>query len=187
MTKQNRKIFVISDLHFGHKNILKHRTQFKTLEEHDNHIIDNWNRVVKPEDKVYVLGDVAWKKSDLAKIAKLNGTKVLVAGNHDWHRTKDYLSIKIDGEVVPLFKNVRGLFYYDALAVWLSHAPIHPDHLRGRKNIHGHLHDEVVERKNFFLGMLGVIGAYFTPDDRYINVSCEQVNYTPVEIKELMK
>ena len=54
------KIFVVSDLHFQHKNILlleKERYSFSSLTEHDNALINNWNSVVNPEDVVFVLGD----------------------------------------------------------------------------------------------------------------------------------
>ena len=56
------KTFVISDLHLGHKNIIKLCDRpFKSLEEMDNVIINNWNKVVTDEDIVYVLGDFAYK------------------------------------------------------------------------------------------------------------------------------
>lgn len=162
------KEFVISDLHLGHEGILKYRTQFKTIEEHDNFIIDNWNKVVTPQDKVYVLGDVCWKKKDLEKIKLLSGKKILIAGNHDILGAKNYLKV---------FKDIRGLWKKGDY--WLSHAPIHSRELRDCKNIHGHLHNKKValfvdwktkEQYN---------------DNNYINVCCECVDYTPVEIKEL--
>lgn len=166
------KEFVISDLHFGHEGILKYRTQFKTIEEHDNFIINNWNKVVTPQDKVYVLGDVCWKKKDLEKIKLLNGKKILIAGNHDILGAKNYLKV---------FKDIRGLWKKGNY--WLSHAPLHPDHLRNRKNIHGHLHDLEIEERLYFDYVKDEMVT--SKDTRYINVSCEQVNYTPVEIKEL--
>lgn len=159
------KEFVISDLHLGHKGILKYRTQFKTIEEHDNFIIDNWNKIVTPQDKVYVLGDVCWKKKDLEKIKLLKGKKILIAGNHDILGAKNYLKV---------FKDIRGLWRKDG--VWLSHAPIHSRELRDCKNIHGHLHNKKVKELTWY-GL--------DIDDNYINVCCECVDYTPVEIKEL--
>lgn len=165
------KEFVISDLHLGHEGILKYRNQFKTIEEHDNFIIDNWNKVVTPQDKVYVLGDVCWKKKDLEKIKLLNGKKILIAGNHDILGAKNYLKV---------FKDIRGLWKKGNY--WLSHAPIHKDSLRDCKNIHGHLHSKKVGSE-----LLKGVGKYMydTLDYDYINVCCECVDYTPVEIKEL--
>lgn len=165
------KEFVISDLHLGHDGILKYRTQFKTIEEHDNFIIDNWNKVVTPQDKVYVLGDACWKKKDLEKIKLLSGKKILIAGNHDILGAKNYLKV---------FKDIRGLWKKGDY--WLSHAPVHKDSLRGSKNIHGHLHSKrVMNPYNEY----SCYDDHLEPDNRYINVSCEQINYTPIEVKEL--
>ena len=82
------EIFFTSDLHFGHKNLLKFTKPrpFTTIEEHDQTIIDNWNSVVNQDDTVYVLGDIAMgmdpdKLEDYLK--KLNGHKRLILGNHD--------------------------------------------------------------------------------------------------------
>ena len=53
------KTFVISDPHFGHKNIINYcRPEFSSTEEMDGLIIKNWNKVVNPEDVVFVLGDL---------------------------------------------------------------------------------------------------------------------------------
>ncbi len=61
---------------------------------------------------------------------------------------------------------VAGMIKYNNKA-WLTHCPMHPIELRGLINIHGHIHDE----------QLG---------EGYVNVSCEQVDYTPVLIDELI-
>lgn len=53
--------YFISDLHFGHKNILKFDNRpFLNIEQHDKAIIENWNNVVGEDDDVYVLGDISW-------------------------------------------------------------------------------------------------------------------------------
>lgn len=85
------KTWVISDTHFGHANILTFRDSsgdlirpgFKNIDEHDQLIIDNWNSVVKPEDRVYHLGDVAIPRRGLKFLYALNGRKALIGGNHD--------------------------------------------------------------------------------------------------------
>lgn len=98
--------FFTSDMHFGHKKVAGLRGFGQTPEgvrRHDEAIIANWNSVVSPGDTVFVLGDVAMPSTfDDAKasIARLNGTKVLVAGNHDmcsgtfvdgWRHVADYM------------------------------------------------------------------------------------------------
>ena len=85
--------FLISDTHFGHKNILSFkrndgtslRPAFNSIEEHDEFLIDNWNKVVSPTDKIYHLGDVGfYNVSKLLEVmSRLNGRKVLIKGNHD--------------------------------------------------------------------------------------------------------
>ena len=93
-------IFLTSDLHFGHRNILhigKGRP-FKTIEEHDKALIDNWNSIVKSGDLVYVLGDFSIEHT-IDKIreplSKLVGQKILILGNHD--RKKIHLQLKNEG------------------------------------------------------------------------------------------
>ena len=81
------KIFFTSDLHFGHKNILKFTKPrpFATIEEHDQAIINNWNSVVNRDDTVYVLGDIAMNMDpDVLEnhLECLNGHKRLILGNH---------------------------------------------------------------------------------------------------------
>lgn len=154
------KLYVISDLHLGHKNIVKFSPQrgCKTIEEHDAWIISQWNSIVTKKDVVIVLGDVALSKEGLTKVAQLNGTKHLVFGNHDKFALNDYLKY---------FGKVHG--FYKKSGVWLSHAPIHPQSLRDLKNVHGHMHSNC-------------IGG----DKRYICVSVEHLNGKPVELKTLL-
>lgn len=60
MTKKN-KIFFTADLHLYHTNIIKHCNRpFETIEEMNNVLVDNWNKVVGPKDTIYILGDFVW-------------------------------------------------------------------------------------------------------------------------------
>ena len=74
----------ISDLHFGHKNLLKFTKPrpFTTIEEHDQTIIDNWNSVVKPNDIVFHLGDFMFGNINRfwEYRSRLNGKIYLVHG-----------------------------------------------------------------------------------------------------------
>ena len=89
-----RDIWVISDTHFDHANILtftdkvgKQTRNFDDVNHMNEHMIDRWNSVVKPGDKVYHLGDVLFgtrKEEWMNKnFPRLNGQKRLVVGNHD--------------------------------------------------------------------------------------------------------
>src|SRR6056300_578004 len=97
--------FFISDTHFDHANILtftdyagKPVREFDSVEAMNEAMIERWNAVVKPGDTVYHLGDVAIAKRGLTHLARLNGRKILVKGNHDIFKLKDY---------VEHFKDIR--------------------------------------------------------------------------------
>lgn len=157
--------FLISDTHFGHAGILtfkdehhnRIRPQFSTVEEMDEHMVERWNSVVRVQDKVYHLGDVAMRKAQLPIISRLNGHKSLVMGNHDIFDAKEYLR---------WFKNVRGIKVFD------NHVFTHMPVLRtGRfhANIHGHLHEREVG------------------DLWWFNVSVERIDYTPAAWEDIKK
>jgi calcineurin-like phosphoesterase family protein len=158
------KTFLIGDTHFGHANILTFKKQdgsllrnFHNIWEHDEFIIECWNKVVSPIDKVYHLGDVGFKNwTSLDNIlSRLNGTKILIKGNHDGHKLSQYQQY---------FKDIRGSHILDKCI--LTHIPIHPESLtRWKANLHGHVHS------NSLL------------DKRYINLSVEVINYTPIDFE----
>jgi calcineurin-like phosphoesterase family protein len=116
----DKKIWISSDLHLGHANIIKYcpdSRPFSNAEEMDNQIITNWNSVVGKDDYVYILGDVAFCNANKAKekLDSMNGLKVLVAGNHD-HKLKtqepfiscfkfitDYMEVKFEDTNIVMF------------------------------------------------------------------------------------
>lgn len=160
-------IFLCSDHHFGHSNILTFTTDtgarvrdFESVEQMDETMVENHNRVVSTKDKVYFLGDVAFNNKNLSTLARLNGEKVLIKGNHDILKLNEYHKY---------FKDVRGVHQFSGLI--FSHIPIHPDSLsRWGCNIHGHLHTYQVKLND-------------KPDPRYLNVAMEQINYTPITLE----
>lgn len=156
------KKYIISDLHLGHKNILKYSDGFRsgtTSEEHDQWIIDQWNSVVTKRDLVYVLGDVAMNLEALSKVKKLKGNKILIRGNHDVYNTKVYLEY---------FQEVYGMLHHKGV-FWMTHAPMHPIELRGRFNLHGHVHQNSI------------------PDSNYINCCVEMSNGVPQSLDDLLE
>lgn len=162
------KTFIISDTHFNHTKILTFTDYegnkvrpFETVEEMDETLIDNWNKTVSVNDKVYHLGDVVINRRSLSLLDRLNGRKVLIRGNHDIWDTKDFLKY---------FTNIHGTYKLDKYI--LSHVPIHPDSipLWCLCNIHGHLHNNRVKLNN-------------EVDKRYFNASVELNNYTPIDFE----
>ena len=164
----------IADLHLGHVNMAVKRG-FASVEEHDAHIIAQWNSVVAKRDVTYILGDVTMeKKAPYALLDRLNGRKHVVMGNHDRRQDVAALLEHVD--------SVAGMVQYKGLI--LTHCPIHPMELDYRfpKNIHGHIHDNQVMIEQFEYG-------YKTntiPDQRFICVSCERVDYVPRTLEELL-
>lgn len=176
--------FFIGDTHFGHKNIIKFEATkgfrpFDTIEEHNEEIIKRWNSVVKNHDTVWHLGDVAFGKESLELVKRLNGQKRLIAGNHDGYGTLKYLEAG--------FLSVRGAWVIDGFL--LTHIPVHPQQLQregfNKGNIHGHLHAShvMMTLPDPADSMLEI----HVRDSRYINVSCEQINLTPVPLSWINK
>lgn len=181
------EIFLISDTHFSHKGILEFNAKsgrgkerpFESVEEMDEILVQNWNSVVKPEDKVYHLGDVSIPRKGLKHLARCNGKKRLIKGNHDIFRVRDY---------AEYFEDIRA--YHTLEKFVLSHIPLHPTFVeeRWKGNIHGHLHSDSVVALHKWCGD-DKEGYWQEPvyDRRYLCVSVEQINYTPISFEEAKK
>ena len=116
-----QKIWFTSDTHFGHKNILRFcKRPWDTVEEMDEGLIQNWNRIVGKDDIVFHLGDFAfapnsqWKKL----IDRLNGHIHLILGNHDVTRWPG-------DKIMELFDGVyqQMILKIDERTVYLNHYP----------------------------------------------------------------
>lgn len=136
--------FFTSDIHFGHKNILKYQPKrpWNTLEDMRERLIQNWNDVVGINDEVYIVGDFAFlpPTKQIEILQRLNGKKYLIRGNHDevendelaaefvWIKDYHELSLHMGGE----HKQKICMSHY-AMRVWnKSH--------HGAWNIYGHSH-----------------------------------------------
>lgn len=154
-------VWFISDIHAGHKNIHNFRKEFESEEQHYELVKRNYHKVVTKRDKVFFLGDIAFTQERLEDIGKWVGErKVLIAGNH----CTDSISMK---EIVKHFDEVYSLKKYKEF--WLSHAPIHPMELRGKLNVHGHMHYQKID------------------DGRYLNVCLEHTDYYPIDLNEVRR
>jgi calcineurin-like phosphoesterase family protein len=133
-------VLFCSDLHFGHNNIGKFRDTFVSSEEENRKLIcQEWKAKVTKRDVVYVLGDACFTLETIGEFAVLPGRKILLRGNHDDLPTQIYLKY---------FDDMFGLLKYKEF--WLSHAPIHPEELRGKVNLHGHVHYSTLPDKRYF-------------------------------------
>lgn len=165
-------VFYTADPHFSHENICKFTRHDGTklrhwndVNEMDEQLILNWNSVVKKDDKVYVLGDVTFKNKHLdAIMPRLNGRKCLVMGNHDICKVSQYMKY---------FYDLRAYDQVDRFIV--SHVPIHSESIgKFKGNIHGHLHYRSVMLNENEI------------DKRYLCVSVEHTNYTPISREDML-
>jgi calcineurin-like phosphoesterase family protein len=165
------KIWVISDTHFGHENIIKYCNRpFASAKEMDEALIDNWNSTITdPAAHVYHLGDVAMRKAGLHNVQKLNGHKRLIPGNHDPFDVEDYLACGFEKVMGMRVTDEKG---FGMAGIIMTHIPIHRASLgRFKANVHGHIHNN----QGLDFGW------------PYINVSVEVIGYKPIELDEIIE
>ena len=175
--------FLISDTHFGHEKtctVFKREDgsplrPFASAEEMDEFMVKAWNDRVRPNDKVYHLGDVVINRKFLHILGRLNGDKVLIRGNHDIFKLEDYTAY---------FRDVRG---YDVKnGMILSHIPVHVESLaRFGTNIHGHLHANRVMKMRGVDSKTGEVLYSTEIDPRYHCVCVEHTDYAPISLEEV--
>lgn len=161
-----KRVFVISDTHFGHEKIIQYCGRpFANADLMDEAMLTYWNETVGDDDIVYHLGDVYFHKSP-SFLHNLKGRKRLCLGNHD--RGKDQVLHKI-------FEKIELLYRMPELGCFLSHMPLLDRGLHlssGEKieltSVHGHIHHREA------------------PSVDHINVSVEWTDYRPVELESLL-
>lgn len=161
-----KTIWFLSDHHLGHENILtfkradgsQYRPEFGSIAEMHEALVERHNSVVRDRDHVYFMGDVAMKLTDEVKgiLNRMRGRKRLIRGNHDVAKTRSYTALG--------FEEIHALRVLGD--VIFTHIPIHPMCINSRwlGNAHGHVHYNTLS------------------DPRYLNLSCEVQDYTPVSL-----
>ncbi len=177
-------VFLVSDTHFGHAGVCRFlRDDGSKLRpwddpnEMDEEMVKRWNETVRPNDKVYHLGDVVINRKALATLSRLNGDKVLIKGNHDIFRLEEY---------TPYFRDIRG--YHVMNGMILSHIPMHEESLaRFGTNIHGHLHYNRVKKMRGY--DVKTMTALYSDeiDPRYHCVCVEHTDYRPILFEDVIK
>ncbi len=170
-------VFLVSDTHFGHAGVCRFLRDDGTKlrpwdnsDEMDEYMVKAWNETVRPNDKVYHLGDVVINRKSLSIMHRLNGDKVLIRGNHDIFKDEDYRQH---------FRELRA--YHVMNGMILSHIPIHTESLgRFGVNIHGHLHYNRVKIQKH-------AGATPVIDPRYHCVCVEQTDFRPILFEDVIK
>ncbi|MBR0439777.1 MAG: metallophosphoesterase [Bacilli bacterium] len=164
------KRFLIADLHFGHENVIKYTSRpFVNAEEMNQRLIEFWNSVVGNDDLVYVLGDFTLsRKMNVIKnlVNLLNGKKILIMGNHDTRKPKDYVECGFEVATKKPIMVEPGAI--------LMHEPFENSSLIASNYIYffGHVH------------------ANKTLMDEYPNCMCvsvERIDYKPINLDECIK
>lgn len=164
-----KPFWLISDTHFYHTKLFFEfglRKEFKSTEEVNKLMFDNWNNTVTDEDYIFFLGDFVIgceNKYETAQIIynSLNGKKIFLKGNHD-EKLKKYTKIPVIEESLEIL--------YNGKRILLNHKPIWD--FKQDLMICGHIHNSEENQKlksNMF------------------NVSVEMINYTPIHIDEIFK
>jgi calcineurin-like phosphoesterase family protein len=142
----------------------------------DEFMVAAWNDRVRPNDKVYHLGDVVINRRALSTMSRLNGDKVLIRGNHDIFKDTDYREH---------FRELRA--YHVMNGMILSHIPVHEASLgRFGVNIHGHLHGSRVKKVRGFDVKTGTMLYSNENDVRYHCVCVEQTDFAPILLEDVV-
>lgn len=167
--------YYISDMHLGHKNVIKFDGRpFENIEEMNEILIERWNAKVKDEDDVWILGDFCYRsdKDPSFYLKRLKGKKHLVIGNHDKVTVKS-------GSVLRYFESVERLQHIKdgEHNVILCHFPLATWNAirRGSFHVYGHIHND---REEVF--------GFMKNQERALNAGCMINNYEPVTLAELI-
>jgi len=170
--KQGQRIFVVSDTHFDHANIIdycnrpfRRPNKSRDVESMNRTLVNNWNHTVSPNDIVYFLGDLAFGRGSRPPgywLRRLNGRKIMIRGSHDRH---------IRGA-----RNVHVL-NYNGIRFLLVHDPNDVRNWNGWV-IHGHKHRDK-------RGNCPVRYPFINGHNKTVNVNVELTGYKPVNLDYL--
>ncbi len=154
-------IYFTSDLHLKddrpHKLLNRRLVEDRT--DWDNILRDKWNAIVKPEDTVYILGDIGRTNGDISFVGQLNGEKILIKGNHDNAGNLVYQRYFSEIHQNLLLEDVL------SVPVYCTHKPC--DYKPGMFNLVGHVHDTWKHKRNM------------------INVGIENWGLAPISVDQL--
>lgn len=173
----SKEIWFWSDLHLGHSNMYKFTNYDGTpcrpwnpeqMEEAEEYMIQEYNKLVKPEDTVYNLGDVGSRTDRISYFMDrlVKSRRILIMGNHD-----NKIGHKFLGKY---FNEIRGCYNLENYI--MTHIPISSGSKgRFRRNICGHTHSNFITINNE-----GKI-----KDPWYKNVCVEVIGYRPINFSEI--
>lgn len=164
----NRNIWVWSDTHFGHKNIIKYCDRpYPTVELMNACLLGNYKNVVQPNDIVIFGGDVGFMTEPKINeiLDQMPGYKIQIVGNHDIHRDGKLYDLNFDERYLCMVLDV--VDHDTEYQLLFTHYPM-TNVPAGCVNVHGHIHQHTLDPWN-------------------INVSVEHTNYAPLNLKVVME
>lgn len=168
--------FYIADMHLGHENVIPFDNRpFRSVNEMNRALIDNWNRKVGQEDDVYIIGDFSYRSETdpVWYLEQLKGKKHLIQGNHDGellknHKAMEYL-VSVDKMLFVKDGRERIVLCHFPIAEWngLYHGSWH---------IYGHIHARRSRTSEFMKSQ-----------KKALNAGCMLNGYEPVTFAELVE
>lgn len=183
-------VYYSADFHFFHDNVIRYCNRpFADVHEMNEELVARWNAVVGPEDEAWILGDVALRRDRLEPVSRMNGIKVLVAGNHDdcwdYHKRSSgavrayydagFAHVVTSGRITTTLGNPEGP------QVMLSHLPYRGD---------SHEEQRYVAQRPVDGGLpllCGHVHDAWRTSGRQINVGVDVWGYAPVSEYVLRK
>ena len=165
-----RDVWLWSDLHFGHKNIIRFSDRpFDDVEQMNEYLVANFNDYVGPNDISIWVGDIAFGNDTFANniLDQCNGYKILIVGNHDFNKRKVR---DLNFDEIHLLNHIE----IEGVDLVLTHYPMFNLPLP-YINVHGHIHAGA---------------SHDGPSDsslQHINVNCEFHSYRPINLNDLIK
>ena len=176
---KNQAIFYTSDSHFNSERALTlSKRPFKSVDEMNWKIIENWNNYVHPNDKVYHLGDFG----ELWPVKYLNGEIILIEGNYE----KD--EINKNSEYKKILENTFDKIYdtpiisddFDFSKKILCHEPLDGLKLYNKIN-----YEKIPDNKNINFILFGHIHGRQRIKEFGIDVGVDANNYFPISEEEV--
>ncbi len=161
--------YFTADLHLGHPGILKHRTQFSSVDEMDQVIINNIKKTITKKDTLYILGDCTHRiKTEEANklLSMIKGHKILIRGNHDLKYDESLFDEITEKKEITRNKRTFVLCHYP-LICWKNMK-------WGAVNLHGHFHSN--PSYNEYQRNIGRL---------QFDVGVDPCNFKPVSIVEI--
>ena len=171
-------IFLTSDIHFGHKNVIGFCNRpFRDVDHMNEKLIKNWNEVIGIDDVVYIIGDISFTGIEKTKeiLRRLNGKKHVIKGNHD---KKEHLEILKKEYLILNYQDYLEVEHNGKLFI-LFHYPIEEWHWmqKGTIHLHGHIHSGPTKSDYHSI----------TKKENRYDVGVDNNNYYPISIEDIIK